>query len=350
MSEKCSYSKVLLGMSGGVDSSVAIRLLQEGGYEVTGLIILTGYVPKDSVDKAKAAAAELNIELIIMDSADRFELEVINPLVDGYKQGLTPNPCILCNPAFKFKLLESVADDKNIGHIATGHYAKLTDIDGDKCISRAANRANDQSYFLYRLPKRIRDRLIFPLGDMSKAEVRQKAAQIGLGFEKVRSSQEACFTQCGLRNWLKRIQPGLFWQGPAYDVETGKLVGHHEGSAGLTIGQRRGHGIAAGRRAYIVKIDATENSIYLGEMAHCMTDIVRTKDLVHSCPKLPRLERGGRKMHVKVRSSMDPVEAEVRIFEDGISAELAEPILAPAPGQSLVCYDQDVIMMGGIIT
>lgn len=344
-----SMPEVLLGMSGGVDSSVAVQLLKQAGYRVTGLTILTGCVPGHTVDKAKAVASRLDIDLIIIDSAAEFEEAVIKPVIEGYNEGLTPNPCILCNPAFKFSTLKAEADRRGIGYIATGHYAKVVDIEGEHLIAMGESPANDQSYFLYRLAESIKSRLILPLGGMDKAHVRCIASDMGLGYGEVRSSQEACFTEAGMRAWLKGRIPGRFVQGPAYDAETGKLIGHHGGALGLTLGQRKGHGVAAGRRAYITRINLNQNAIYLGGMDSCMTDEVIARDCALTGFATKLFEKGPASLRVKVRSAMEPVKAEVSFDGELLCAKMEAPALAPAPGQSLVCYHGDYSICGGII-
>ncbi len=345
-----SMPEVLLGMSGGVDSSVAVQLLKEAGYRVTGLTILTGCLPGYTVDKARAVASRLDIDLIIIDSAADFEEAVLRPVLEGYKQGLTPNPCILCNPAFKFSTLKAEADKRGIEHIATGHYAKVVASGGEHLIARGASAANDQSYFLYRLPESIKSRLIFPLGSMHKADIRRLASDMGLGYGEVRSSQEACFIESGMRAWLKGRLPGMFAQGPAFDAATGKLIGHHTGALGLTLGQRKGHGVAAGKRAYITRIDPMQNAIYLGGIESCMIDEVAADDCVLTEAAAKLLKNGPARLKVKVRSSMEPVEAEVRLSGGTLCAKMAIPALVPAPGQSLVCYCSDSAICGGVIS
>lgn len=336
-------------MSGGVDSSVAVHLLKESGYSVTGLTILTGSVPSHTVDKARAVASRLDIDLIIIDSSAKFEESVIKPVIDGYRDGLTPNPCVLCNPAFKFSTLIEEADRRGIGFIATGHYARVALAGGEHIISRGESLISDQSYFLYRLPEDVRSRLVLPMGGMSKAEVREIAARLGLGYGEVRSSQEACFVESGMRSWLKGRLPSMFSQGPAYDAGTGRLIGHHGGALGLTLGQRKGHGVAAGRRAYITRVDVKQNAIYLGDMESCMTCAVTAKDCVHTRFSSELFRQGSVNVKVKVRSSMEPVEAVASACGDAMSARMKVPVLIPAPGQSLVCYYEDLAICGGII-
>lgn len=341
--------RVLLGMSGGVDSSVAVQLLKEGGYSVTGLTILTGSVPGHTIDKARSVANRLDIDLIIMDSSAEFEEAVIKPVIEGYSKGLTPNPCILCNPTFKFSVLLREADRQGIEFVATGHYANVANAGSEHLIARAGSAANDQSYFLYRLPEEMKSRLVLPLGGMSKADVRCCASDMGLDYGGVRSSQEACFTESGMRAWLKERLPGMFTQGPAYEAETGKLIGHHGGALGFTLGQRKGHGVAAGKRAYITRIETCKNAIYLGSLEGCMTDAVVARDCVITGFASKLLEKGPARLRVKVRSSMEPVEAEVALNGDQLSAKVKVPMLIPAPGQSLVCYYGDSVICGGII-
>lgn len=336
-------------MSGGVDSSVAVHLLKQSGYLVTGITILTGAVPSHAVDKARSVASMLDIDLIIVDSSAEFEETVIKPVIEDYKNGLTPNPCILCNPSFKFSTLLSEANKRGIGFIATGHYARTVWTGREHLVSRGQSADNDQSYFLYRLPEEVKSRLVLPLGGMSKAEIRRIASDIGLAYNDVRSSQEACFVESGMRGWLKERLPGMFRQGPAFDAETGMLIGHHGGALGLTLGQRKGHGVACGKRAYIVRADTSENAIYLGGLESCMVDEVIARDCVLTEEAIRLFSQGPALLKVKVRSSMEPTEAEVSFKGGTLQAKMKTPVLIPAPGQSLVCYYEGSSVCGGII-
>lgn len=340
--------RVLLGMSGGIDSCVAISVLQEEGLNVTGLMLQTGAVYATSIEKAKSAASRFGIELIIKDYSGDFEEAVVNPFIDAYSAGLTPNPCVLCNPCFKFKTLIEEADRLGVHWIATGHYARVAREGGASFVVRGASEENDQSYFLYRLPAETRGRMLFPLGGSTKSEVRERARALGMDFSEIRSSQEACFTAGGLRGWLMGRCPEKFRSGPAYDSRTGKVVGAHSGTTGLTLGQRRGHGVATGGRSYIVGIDAASNSIYLGDRSQCFEDEVRAGDLVLGSASASALA-GGMRLSVKTRSSMKPAPAEVRLVGDTIIAKLDFSIWKSAPGQSLVCYEGEKVACGGII-
>jgi len=335
-------------MSGGIDSSISAHILKEQGYEVNGLMLRTASVSRDSVVRAQNAASCLGIPMIIDDLEQEFDDFVVKPFLQAYKEGLTPNPCISCNPGFKFKRLADAADRLGIRSIATGHFAKVASIGGERYISMGASKKNDQSYFLYRLGKEIRDRLILPLGDFRKEEVREKAAKIGLDYSGVKSSQEACFILGDLKEWLSAKLPELEREGPAFDIETGKLLGTHRGSRFFTIGQRKGHGIATGSRAYIARTDHQANAIYLGSAEDCLVDVVEAEDVAFGCIDERRLREGVRLL-VRTRSSMAPAQATVRIAEGRLTARFDEPVWASAPGQSMVCYDGEVVACGGRI-
>ena len=339
---------VLLGMSGGIDSSVSVHILKEQGYEVTGLMLLTASMSRETVIRAQNAASRLGIPMIIDDLRQEFDDFVVKPFVQAYKDGMTPNPCITCNPGFKFRRLADAADRHGIGRIATGHFARVVTRGGDKFIARGKSEKNDQSYFLYRLGREIRERLIFPLGDLYKEEVREKAALLGLDYTGVKSSQEACFICGDLREWLSERLPEMEQRGPAYDIRTGKLLGTHSGSRFFTIGQRKGHGIATGNRAYIARIDHATNSIYLGSAEDCLVDRVEAEEIALGCVDEGQLREGARLL-VRTRSSMVPAEASVSIEEGRLVAKFDKPVWASAPGQSMVCYEGEVIACGGRI-
>ncbi len=341
-------NRVLLGMSGGVDSSVAVQVLKDRGFEVTGLMLMTGTMPPAAIERAKSAADRFNIKLIIKDLSAKFDETVINPFINAYAAGITPNPCVICNPLFKFATLSDEATKLGIAHIATGHYARIEE-DGDaRYITRAASLKNDQSYFLYRLNEPIRRMLVFPLGSMSKDDVIAEACRLGLGYSSVKSSQDVCFIEGDMRAWLDCKRPGLLVPGMAYDASSGKLLGQHPGSLGFTIGQRKGHGVATGERAYIVRIDHKANSIYLGDRQQCQVDRVVASDVVLGSVGRERLQ-AGMELLVRTRSSMAPVPARVSLDDDALTAQLGSPTWAPAAGQSLVCYQDGRIACGGII-
>ena len=240
----------------------------------------------------------------------------------------------------QFATLSDEAEKLGISLIATGHYAKIAG-DGEACyIAKAASLKNDQSYFLYRLDEAVRRMLVFPLGDMSKDDVLAEAARIGLGYSSVKSSQDVCFIEGDMRTWLECKNPGLLAPGMAYDVSSGKLLGQHPGSLGFTIGQRKGHGVATGERAYIVRIDHETNSIYLGTKQQCLVDSVTASDVVLGAARQDELE-AGMDLLVRTRSSMAPVPARVTLDGYALTAQLGSPTWAPAAGQSLVCYKAD---------
>lgn len=341
-------NSVLLGMSGGVDSSVAVQVLKGRGFEVTGMMLVTGTMPPAAIERAKSVADRLNIKLIIKDLSAKFDETVINPFINAYAAGITPNPCVICNPLFKFAILSDEATKLGIAHIATGHYARIEE-DGDaRNIARAASLKNDQSYFLYRLNEAIRRMLVFPLGDMSKDDVIAEACRLRLGYSSVKSSQDVCFIEGDMRAWLECKRPGLLVPGMAYDASSGKLLGQHPGSLGFTIGQRKGHGVATGERAYIVRIDHKTNSIYLGAKQQCLVDRVTASDVVFSAARREELQ-AGMELLVRTRSSMAPVLARVSLDGDMLTAQFDSPTWAPAAGQSLVCYQANIIACGGII-
>jgi tRNA-specific 2-thiouridylase len=340
-------NKVLLGMSGGIDSSVAAHYLKSLGYEVVGLTLLTGSITDQTAERARIAADRAGIDLIVKEMRSQFEQIVIDPFIDSFAMGLTPNPCVLCNPDFKFKVLAEEAARLGAGLIATGHYARIILSNRDKWIARGSSQDNDQSYFLYRLPKEIRDLLLFPLGCMDKPQIRDLAGKIGLDYSDVKSSQEACFIRGELRCWLKDKRPNIFSNGYAYDM-SGNLIGEHGGAAGFTIGQRKGHGISTGKRAYICRIEYKENAIFLGTREDCMTDSICAGKVVFGS-KSPKDFEKSQRLLARARSSMAPVPALVTLKDGILCAKMDDPTWASAPGQSLVCYDGETVACGGII-
>lgn len=390
--------KVIAGMSGGVDSSVAAYLLKEKGYEVEGISFLMWEKPKGTspaccslraVEETAKTARQIGIPHDVIDVRDNFAEKVITPFVHTYISGLTPNPCILCNRHIKFPYLIKEAEKRGAEYVSTGHYARVerqdsrlgespgaTRIQGAKdskipsalnlqpsaLLKKGVDTKKDQSYVLYILTQDILRRLILPLGDYTKNAVREIAEKLGLVAAKRAESQEICFIQ--ERNYLtfiQKISPVEREPGPIVDSH-GKIIGTHKGIHGYTIGQRKGLGIASPEPLYVVDIDIQKNTVYAGPR-----DSVKKKEFyVHELnwltpppPPLMKKDKEGLektsdafRATVKVRSTMKDEPA--MIFFDPASFEIVrvvfdEPQWAPAPGQSAVFYDNDIVIGGGII-
>jgi tRNA-uridine 2-sulfurtransferase len=347
---------VIVGMSGGVDSSLTAYLLKEQGYEVEGVSLIlfdkgcvnvTGNTPCCSAETASDAmktAESIGVRHTCVDMRDEFSEKVIRPFVAAYKKGLTPNPCILCNTHIKFPSLIRAADEKGFGFIATGHYART---DNEKLL-RGTDTKKDQSYVLYSLPTSIISRMILPLGEKTKAEVRMIAASLNMAAANRPESQEICFV--GENNYIAFMEniPGgaaASSKGEIIDIETGRIIGTHNGIHLFTIGQRK-RLPAMGTPIYVVKVDPVTNMVYTGpQKMALMKDFIAADVNWLVIPKSSPV-----RATVKVRSMMNDEPALLRMNDDGtVEVEFDEPQWAPAPGQSAVFYDGDIVLGGGVI-
>jgi tRNA-uridine 2-sulfurtransferase len=355
--------RVLVGLSGGMDSAVASLFLKEKGYAVTGLFLVTHDEALEKVDSIRALCQRLAFPLVVADVRDRFKKTVIDHAVEAWFQGLTPNPCTWCNANMKFKVMMEEADREQCALIATGHYASVKKMDtGRLALCRTQSGNKDQTYFLYRLTQEQLARLVFPLANHQKDEIRKKVSsdpilrEDGQSLVDLAESQELCFlpdkihyTDVLRREAKKRgmnlAQAGLA-PGPMVDRE-GHLVGAHKGLAYYTIGQRRGLAVPAGQRLFVIEKHRTSNTLVVGSYEHVLRQSIRVRSLVFS--KIPAFQEG-QKLQARIRSMAPNVPCRVYPQHDGtVHVIFDQPIAAPAPGQSCVFYDSDCIASGGII-
>lgn len=341
----------MLGMSGGVDSSVAAHLLREEGYEVTGLSLILfetrgiadprSCCSLEAVKDAAETAGKLGIKHTELDARDLFMEKVIGPFAESYSSGMTPNPCILCNRYVKFPLLLKEADAVGAGHISTGHYAKAE----VGVLRRALDEGKDQSYVLYRLRGEELRRLVLPLGGLMKADVREIARKLGLPVFSRPESQEICFVaERSYREFVETVSPGALRPGPMVD-EGGKRLGTHKGLYAYTLGQRKGLGIASLTPMYVTGIDPVRNEVRVGPRQKAERSAIKVREINWLLPK-----EGEFRADVKVRSMMAAAPAVISINgKGGAEVEFDTPQWAPAPGQSAVFYDGDVVLGGGVI-
>lgn len=356
--------KVLLGMSGGIDSTVSAMLLLEQGYEVVGVTFRTfdsikesciakekGCCSIESIMEAKHNAEKMGFEHHIVDFRDTFKQCVIQNFIDEYMVGHTPNPCVLCNSHIKWGELMRVADEYGCDYIATGHYARIAERDGHVLLRAAADTRKDQTYFLWMLTEEQLRRTIFPLGDLTKDQVRDIARQHGyVKLAEKRESQEICFIpNDDYRTFLRANVPDYderVREGDYVDAE-GKVLGKHLGFVNYTIGQRKGLGIALGHPAYVTHIDAATNRVTLGS-----NDDLFATELTY--------RPAGRSIAIAsspVTGNPSPITAKIRYRSqavpvkdiDGNRIVFATPVWGVTPGQSLVLYQDDLVIGGGII-
>ena len=351
---------VLLGMSGGVDSSVAAALLVRQGYDVHGITLQVWEHEDDAaatskkwqergcckVGIARHVAKLLDIPHEVVDTRHTFRQAVIDDFIQGYTTGTTPNPCVRCNERVKIHTLIELALQRSFDYVATGHYARLHDHRGFSVLSRSVDPRKDQTYFLYRLRAEWLPRLLFPLGSMEKATVWREAEALGLPVEELKESQEICFVSQGdYRTFLEKEAPHSMKQGLFIDQE-GRPLGRHDGIAFYTPGQRRGLGIATGQRLYVHQVHPTTNTVVLGpgERLHseCTVD-----DLNMFAPDFPSQST---EVYVKVRYATPPTLATLtRLNSSVLHVQFSQPQRALSPGQSAVFYSGDDVLGGGII-
>ena len=329
--------KVVLGFSGGVDSAVSAALLRRAGWEVCGLYLdnTDENARRDAVETAEF----LSIPLEILDVRGELEKKVCAPFCRSYLRGETPNPCILCNPAVKFRSLLETADRLGAEAIATGHYARA----GDGALYKG-RRTNDQSYMLCRLRREQLSRLVLPLGGMEKAETRALAEELNLPVAHKKDSMEICFIpDKDYVGWLRRRgalpPPGDF-------VFHGETVGRHAGIVGWTVGQRI-PGLFEGRKLYVTRIDPEQNAIELA----LWEELFRTELTARDFNWLIEPPAGPIRASVRVRHTKweEPACTAFPLPDGSVRIECDEPVRAPAPGQSAVLYDGEKVLGGGFI-
>lgn len=349
--------KVVVAMSGGLDSSVAALRLMEAGYEVTGVLFrlwdpLAGAASRccsdEDIRDARKVAGALGIPLREECTSRRFFDEIFMPSLEQYASGLTPNPCVICNERIKFAELAAVAEEEGASAMATGHYARVDRGEGAKVrLLRAADPAKDQSYFLYRVPQWILDRLLLPVGGLSKDQVRRLAEEAGLPVARKGESQELCFVPEGstyaqlVEGWV----PGSIRSGEIVD-RSGKVLGRHGGVHRFTIGQRRGIGIAAPEPLYVVALEPSTGRVIVGSKKELDVQQLHLRDLAWISGEPPAL---GFRCTVKIRSRHPGVPASVEVAADRARVLPDEPLKAPAPGQAAVFYRGDEVLGGGTI-
>lgn len=343
-----SNKRVLLGMSGGTDSSVAAMKLQEAGYEVTG-VTFRFYEKDDAteyLEDARALASRLGMEHITYDAREVFRSRIIRYFVDEYLAGRTPVPCTLCNNELKWALLAKIADEKGIYWISTGHYVRKVLQEGKYYIAPAADRDKDQAFFLWGLKQDILQRMLLPMGDITKGEARAYAA--ARGFQRVATQKDSigvCFCPLDYRSFLRREAGAqkLPDKGRFVD-ENGNFLGWHEGYPFYTIGQRRGLGIQLNRAVFVKEVSVERNEVVLAPLSSLYKQEMWLKDwnLVEHSRVLEADE-----VIVKIRYRKQANRCRVTLAEGLLHVRLIEPLESIAAGQAAAFYAADGLLLGG---
>lgn len=351
--------KVVVAMSGGVDSSVAAALLQQQGHEVTGVMLRLWSEPgredsnrcctPDSMALARRVAAKLGIPFYVVDARDTFHQTVVTAFLDGYAAGRTPNPCLPCNRVIRWEFLLDHALALGADFMATGHYVrKRSGEDGRQSLLRAVDPAKDQSYVLHVLTQEKLARALFPVGEHTKDEIRAFARTLGLPTARRADSQDLCFLAGqDYRDFIRRSAPHIARPGPIKRRD-GTVLGEHQGLAWYTIGQRKGLGLSSPEPLYVLAKEAASNTLVVGPREQLGSQQLTAVEVNWIAGRPPP---GPFRAEVKTRYTARPAPAEVTPIEAGTRAEVRfeAPQRDLTPGQAAVFYDEEVVLGGGTI-
>ena len=343
-----SRKKIAVAMSGGVDSSLTAAILLYKGFEVVGVTMwLFGEEDQKFIQDAKKVAEQLGIVHYVADFRKDFRAEVENYFVEEYLRGRTPNPCVRCNKKIKFGKLFDFANYVGAEFLATGHYARIVFEDERFKLKQAADHRKDQSYVLYNLTAEKLSKIILPIGELSKSETRQLAEKLNLPVAHKPDSQEICFVpNDDYKSFLasRAKNSAALMSGEIVDT-SGKVLGHHGGVANYTIGQRKGLGIAAPNPLYVLKLNTAEKKVVVGSNEELFTKTLTAEDVhwIYTPKNFPA------KLQAKIRYGTKIFDCEVEQENNFVRVNFSEPVRAVTSGQSVVFYDGEEVLGGGII-
>ena len=352
-------TRVVVALSGGVDSAVAAALLVEQGYEVIGAMLRqwvecgpdgppgTACCTPEAVARARRVAGRLNIPFYLIDAQAPFKAQVVDYVIAEYEAGRTPNPCVPCNRTVRFGLLLDRARALGAEFLSTGHYARVSTVAGRVHLLRGRDPHKDQSYFLHALDQGQLAHVLFPLGELTKEEVRAIARQQGLPVADQPESQDMCFLADGdYRRFLARQAPHLFRPGPIRDT-SGRVLGQHQGLPAYTIGQRKGLGIAAAEPLYVLAIEPAENALIVGSAQELGRDECMVEDMHYIGGETPAVAF---RAAAQIRYRARPAPVTVNPLQHRTAqVRFVSPQRGITPGQFLVLYDGEVVLGGGVI-
>lgn len=344
-------TRVYVGMSGGVDSSLTAALLVEQGYDVTGVYMKnwTQDLPgmkcpwADDLADAKRVAVQLGIDFKVFDFENEYRHKVVDYMIDEYKAGRTPNPDIMCNQEVKFKLFLEAALEDGADMIATGHYACVD----NGTLKQAVDSNKDQTYFLYRVTATALEKTLFPLGEYTKPQVREMAAERGLSTAGKKDSQGICFVgKVGIREFLSQYVQQT--PGKIIDKQSGTILGHHDGAIFYTLGQRHGLDVGGGLPYYVVGKNMDKNEVYVTTDLND-ANLWKTEVVLHSVHWIGDVPQNGT-YDIRIRHRAPLIRADLTFTDSGVAMKLHDQQRAVAAGQSIVIYDGQSCIGGGIVT
>ena len=344
--------KVLVAVSGGVDSGAAVYLLKKAGYQVSAIMLRlydktdeNGNIIETEVNSARQLSEDLGIEFIYADYREEFKKDVIENFVKSYIEGKTPNPCVECNRSVKFRYVFDYAEKNGFDFIATGHYARVLNDTQSFYLCKAKDTKKDQSYVLYNLTQSQLSKLLLPLGEYSKEEVRGFAKAAGLKNYNKADSQDICFINGDYYDFIKEYTGETFPEGSFIDKD-GNILGTHKGIIRYTIGQRKGLGLSFDSPRFVVSKNPLNNTVTLGKSEELFHDTVLAERVNILCNEFKDEIR----CEAMVRYNQKPQPATAYLLEDNtLKVVFDDPQRAPSPGQSLVLYKDERLIGGGII-